>query len=71
MSESFPGVIDSQEEDKIHELTKSYMELLEAGEINDLFVGEYLAGQIALGEITEDTAEAVIENLGIGEVIDD
>ena len=70
MGESFSGVLDSQE-GKIHDLTESYMELLGNGEINDLFVGEDLAGQIAMGEITEDTAEAVIENLGIDEVIDD
>ena len=71
MRESFPGVLDNAQSDQIHELTKSYMELLETGEINDLFVGEYLAGQIATGEITEDVAEAVIENLGIDQVIDD
>ncbi len=69
MGEAFPNVDVAR--DSAHELTKIYMEMLERGEINDLFIGECLAGQIAVGEIDEDTAEAVLENLGIDEVTED
>lgn len=62
---------DASSADTVHDLTEGYMKALAADDLNSLYVGEYLAGQIETGEITEDIAEQVIENLGIEKIVDD
>lgn len=71
MRESFPSVIDGVDADKVHELTADYMNDIERGTLNPLYASEDLAGRVANEEISLDVAEEVIDNLGIGEVIDD